>query len=224
MISTNVYEIETHEEPAGVGDTNTLHDIVKWGADGEGEILATIYNDKDLAEKIRRIIEKGNSGNALMTLRPYKWGHMWVFDDPAVGLRKEPFVNGVPEILEDILDQHDVDGEDGFYLTFSATPFPGAQRELVWVEEESGGNWYETTAADGETPMEGWLCPALFKYYDEAPDKLYAKVEPRVEGDKIKPDEPSYEENLNYFGNFMNGLFSLSSHLRDDESYEGNKI
>jgi hypothetical protein len=25
---------------------------------------------------------------------------------------------------------------------------------------------------------EGWLCPALFKYFDEAPDKLYARAEP----------------------------------------------
>jgi hypothetical protein len=26
--------------------------------------------------------------------------------------------------------------------------------------------------------MEGWLCPALFKYFPEAPKKLYAKAEP----------------------------------------------
>jgi hypothetical protein len=26
--------------------------------------------------------------------------------------------------------------------------------------------------------MEGWLCPALFKYFDAAPKTLYAKAEP----------------------------------------------
>jgi len=36
------------------------------------------------------------------------------------------------------------------------------------------GNWYR---AD-EPPMEGWLCPALFRYFDEAPPELYVKAEP----------------------------------------------
>jgi hypothetical protein len=26
-------------------------------------------------------------------------------------------------------------------------------------------------------PMEGWLCPALFRYFDEAPAELYVKAE-----------------------------------------------
>jgi hypothetical protein len=26
--------------------------------------------------------------------------------------------------------------------------------------------------------MEGWLCPALFKYFTEAPPRLYARGEP----------------------------------------------
>jgi hypothetical protein len=26
--------------------------------------------------------------------------------------------------------------------------------------------------------MEGWLCPALFKYFDRAPDRLYLRAEP----------------------------------------------
>ena len=27
--------------------------------------------------------------------------------------------------------------------------------------------------------MEGWLCPALFKYFDQAPERIYAQVKPR---------------------------------------------
>jgi hypothetical protein len=27
--------------------------------------------------------------------------------------------------------------------------------------------------------MEGWLCPALFKYFDAAPPKIYAQFRPR---------------------------------------------
>ena len=27
--------------------------------------------------------------------------------------------------------------------------------------------------------MVGWLCPALLKYFDEAPQEIYAEVRPR---------------------------------------------
>jgi hypothetical protein len=27
--------------------------------------------------------------------------------------------------------------------------------------------------------MEGWLCPALFKYFPSAPREIYVKVEPK---------------------------------------------
>ena len=30
---------------------------------------------------------------------------------------------------------------------------------------------------DGEPPTEGWLCPAMFLYFNEAPAELYVKVE-----------------------------------------------
>jgi hypothetical protein len=28
--------------------------------------------------------------------------------------------------------------------------------------------------------MEGWLCPALFRYFDAAPKDLYAQVQPKA--------------------------------------------
>ena len=39
--------------------------------------------------------------------------------------------------------------------------------------EEMGGNVYATD----NPPMEGWLCPALFRYFDKAPPELYVKAE-----------------------------------------------
>jgi hypothetical protein len=36
-----------------------------------------------------------------------------------------------------------------------------------------GGNWYTSD----DPPMEGWLCPALFRYFDRAPSELYVKAE-----------------------------------------------
>jgi hypothetical protein len=38
-----------------------------------------------------------------------------------------------------------------------------------------GGNWYFCE----QLGFEGWLCPALFKYFDKAPPELYGKAEPK---------------------------------------------
>jgi putative methionine-R-sulfoxide reductase with GAF domain len=32
--------------------------------------------------------------NSIFVIKPYKWEGMWVFDDPKLGLVKEPFVGG----------------------------------------------------------------------------------------------------------------------------------
>ena len=39
--------------------------------------------------------------NNLNVIVPYKWEGMWVFDDPRVGLDKEPFVSGADKMIED---------------------------------------------------------------------------------------------------------------------------
>jgi hypothetical protein len=95
---------------------------------------------------------------------------MWVFDDEKVGLVQEPFVSGADEIIDKMVA--DIPGaEDGFILLFSSAPFPGYQAVFEWRREEQGGNWYYFEALD----MEGWLCPALFKYFESAPDKIYVR-------------------------------------------------
>jgi len=115
-----------------------------------------------------------NMSNQIMVIAPYWVDELgtWVFDDPKAGLQQEPFVSGVPEMI-DFLVQDIVNAKSGFRMLFSAAPFPGYQRKLVWRREEMGGNWY---ASDGP-PMEGWLCPALFRYFDKAPAELYVKAE-----------------------------------------------
>jgi hypothetical protein len=35
------------------------------------------------------------------------------------------------------------------------------------------GNWYRTD----DPPMEGWLCPALFKFFETAPREIFVKAE-----------------------------------------------
>ncbi len=39
-------------------------------------------------------------GNAMMTIYPYFTGADWVFDDDLMGLQREPFVFGIPEMIE----------------------------------------------------------------------------------------------------------------------------
>ncbi|MFH7028141.1 MAG: DUF6717 family protein [Heteroscytonema crispum UTEX LB 1556] len=110
--------------------------------------------------------------NSIMVIFPYRHHQTWVFDDERVGLVQEPFVRGVPEMI-DIMVQDIGNVDEGFKLLFSASPFPGYQAELIWLREEYNGNWYCWT----KQSMEGWLCPALFKYFDETPNKIYCKAE-----------------------------------------------
>ena len=99
---------------------------------------------------------------------------MWVFDDANVGLCKEPFVAGIDTII-DILVRDIPDADKGFILLFAATPFPTYDINLEWKREEHGGNWYYCPRYG----IEGWLCPALFKYFTVAPLLLFAKAIPK---------------------------------------------
>jgi hypothetical protein len=112
--------------------------------------------------------------NSIMVIAPYRFNGTWVFDDPRAGLVREPFVGGVPEMIDTLVA--DIPNADkGFRLTFSAREFPGYQKKLTWVRGDALGNWYRL---DG-TSEEGWLCPALFKYYHEAPRELYIRADPK---------------------------------------------
>jgi hypothetical protein len=110
--------------------------------------------------------------NAMLVIFPYKFHGQWVFDDEAVGLRQEPLVLGIDRMIEMATAQIPA-AEKGFKLFFSATPFPGYAIKLVWRRVEFGGNWYWSD----QYQIEGWLCPALFKYFQQAPKEIFAKVE-----------------------------------------------
>ena len=108
--------------------------------------------------------------NSIRVIHPYKYEGVWVFDDERVGLIQEPFVAGADDIIEMLVEKIP-NAENGFSLIFSDAPFPGHQVEFEWTREESGGNWYFIK----ELNMEGWLCPALFKYFGSAPQNIYAQ-------------------------------------------------
>jgi hypothetical protein len=110
--------------------------------------------------------------NTIFLVCPYRYHGTWVFDDPRVGLVREPFVAGIPEMIDKLVKDMP-DAEKGFRLLFSATPFPGHTIKVVWRRAEAGGSWYYCEEYDSE----GWLCPALFKYFNEAPKEIYIRAE-----------------------------------------------
>lgn len=111
--------------------------------------------------------------NQIFVIAPYWHAGTWVFDDPSRDLEQEPFVMGIPAMIDDLV-QEIPNARTGFRLLFSAAPFPGYQRRVERVREEMDGNWYR---AD-EPRSEGWLCPAIFKFFETAPAEIYVKAEP----------------------------------------------
>lgn len=112
--------------------------------------------------------------NSIMVLMPYRYAGTWVFDDERVGLHREPFVAGIPEMMDELV-QEIPDADKGFRLLFSTQPFPGYSHKLVWRRGDKTGNYYYCE----KLRKEGWLCPGLFKYYQQAPREIYVKAEPK---------------------------------------------
>ncbi len=113
--------------------------------------------------------------NEINVIAPYKYeGTIWVFDDPNKGLVQEAFVGGADTII-DLLTTHIPDAASGFILIFSASEFPGYQHRVEWRREQGTGNVYYSK----ELNIEGWLCPALLRYFDSPPAELFLQVKPK---------------------------------------------
>ena len=126
--------------------------------------------------------------NQIHVIAPYydQNTYSWVFDDARFGLTKEPFVSGIPAIIEKLTA--DVpNARSGFILMFSAAPFAGFEHRLLWEEDDLGGNWYRYEPPESDT-MYGWLCPAMFHYLPYAPACIYIAAEPIP-----SPDLPELE-------------------------------
>lgn len=118
--------------------------------------------------------QTASATNSIHVIAPYKHHGLWVFDDPRVGLAREPFVSGADLMIDKAVAGFP-NPEQGFLLLFSAAPFPGHQLKLKWNRAEAGGNWYYSPMLR----MESWLCPALFKYFDAAPKEIYVQLKPK---------------------------------------------
>ena len=110
--------------------------------------------------------------NAIKVIQPYHAHGTWVFDDAATGLKAEPFVQGVPGMIDRLVADIP-DARSGFRLTFSSTAFPGHELVVKRGAAHAGGYYYLDPQG-----RSGWLCPALFKYFHEAPEAIYVQADP----------------------------------------------
>ena len=111
--------------------------------------------------------------NEINIIAPYKYLGLWVFDDPKVGLVQEPFVGGADTILDNLVG-HIPNADNGFAMVFSANPFAGHQYRFEWRRPDRSGNVYYSP----DLNLEGWLCPALLRYFDGPPPELFVQVKP----------------------------------------------
>lgn len=121
--------------------------------------------------------------NKTLELLPYALRGCWVFDDSRTGLKEEAFVLGMSEILTAVVALQQIpNAAKGFLMRFSDQPFEGA---IASVSKIPGGglemgNWYRGQI--GFQEMTGWLCPALYLYFAQAPEQIFMRAEPLPAG------------------------------------------
>ena len=111
--------------------------------------------------------------NSVHVIWPYRVQGIWAFDDKAKGLVREPFVGAINPMIDKLVADIP-DAKVGFRLLFSAGFIPKHDAKLVWRRAQRKGNWYYCE----RFKTEGWLCPALLKYFKRPPKEIYVKVAP----------------------------------------------
>jgi hypothetical protein len=108
------------------------------------------------------------------TIKPYWHDGAWVFDDPVRRLQAKPFVARAPKIIDQVLRRAGLPSRQPFTVTFGdrESPGPGYRFVLEWAREDRDGHWYRWGGMEG-------LCPALVRYFDAAPMRIFCVVAAR---------------------------------------------
>lgn len=113
-------------------------------------------------------------GGGSKTIKPYWHDHPWVFDDPQRVLWAKPFVARTPEMVDQLLSRAGLQPRQPFTVTFSdhdGIQF-GYRFVLEWARDDREGHWYRWSGMEA-------LCPALVRYFDGAPTRIYCLVTAR---------------------------------------------
>jgi len=119
--------------------------------------------------------------NSLFTIKIYRFAGTWCFTDKKRNLINEPFISGIPELIDECIEQINPQKDEqklnkSYRITFSEKQFPGALNYLRFLFEEYGGAWYSKQIIDEEIDLKaktGWLCPATLKFFVNFPKKIY---------------------------------------------------
>lgn len=112
----------------------------------------------------KQINKKRNTVNILYPTRS-KWG-VWSFDDDDLGIVGEPFVGSINTMI-DMFAQ----GKEQAVVYISHSPIPESSLSLT-QRLELGTGMYQL---DG-TEIVGWLCPCTLNYFEDYPEKIYARI------------------------------------------------
>lgn len=157
-----------------------------------------------------------------VTIYPYLLeGTAWVFDDERHRLKEEAFILGTDEIIGRIVEVKAIpSAAEGVALTFGDEPFDH-DVELDWITPAKAaearhyaadwlprvGNWYRGMVFGQD--MVGWICPALFLYFSEAPKRIYVKVDPLPAGIDpiwhVAPNDPTVRRFVSASGEINGG-------------------
>ncbi len=114
--------------------------------------------------------------NSIFILQPTRNRYgIWAFDDINTGLVQEPFVGDTNILIDNMVLEAGYTLEEaskGIALLFSPDPFQGHQSEIYLIETTPYGSTYGNDKWD----IEPWLCPALYKYFPQAPQRLFSQV------------------------------------------------
>lgn len=110
--------------------------------------------------------------NAMLSIEIYKFNGTWCFTDKERELLHEPFVLGVPEIINTALKEQNLYEEGKNYrILFAEQEFPLAHGVLKQVQDAFGGSWYAWNK------LEGWLCPATLAFFHDFPKEIHFRLE-----------------------------------------------
>ena len=119
--------------------------------------------------------------NSILVLELYRNAGTWCFTDVERDLVHEPFISGIPEIIDECIAETVENKAETYRLTFSSQQFPGATNYLTYLFEEYGGAVYTKQKIGQEAnPMArtGWLCPATLKFFEVFPKTIYFAIHP----------------------------------------------